>query len=123
VALLTSPRTSGRAPDHDVLARVAHHDDLFHRVLHAGQFPRHGGAQLRRELGAEIRLVREGGAEFAHEIAALDGDLAAQARRDGIAQDAGGRAEFKALQYAIQGGECRRQGMKLSSAWSVKLSL
>ena len=59
----------------DFLTRVAHNDDPLDGVLDARQFPGDGGAQFRGALCGQRLLGGECGAQFAHEVAAFEGDF------------------------------------------------
>jgi hypothetical protein len=96
--------------DDDVLARIADHDHLLHRVRNSGQLAGHGRAQRRRAFRGDALLGGNGTAQLAHQVGAFDGDLAFEALRDLIGQAVTDVAEIVAVEHLFQAGEGAAQG-------------
>ncbi len=59
----------------DIVAGVAHNDDVLHGMAHVCQFTGNRGAQLSNDLWRGIALALECEAQFAHDIGALQRNL------------------------------------------------
>ena len=59
----------------DIVAGVAHDDDVLHGMANICQFTSNRGAQLSNDLWCGISLALECQAQFAHDIGALQRNL------------------------------------------------
>ena len=92
---------------HDILARVAHHDDGFDGVAGFGKFPGDPGAQFRGLLRAEVGFPGQGAAQLAHQVAAFQGNFAGQRDLHCAVNAAGNLAQIEGVERRL---ECLERG-------------